>query len=354
MTWPNRYNTVLFHVSSWGILLICIYLWAPRPHDIPETSQLSWIRMLGTIPMIGLFYVHAYWLMPAYFLRKKWWKYLVGVIIAASLASLALTLIGRSLWPSGGVVRASREVTRSRMAAWQIFPCLIFLMASASVGSIRENNRQEKLRKERETDHLRTELSFLRSQVNPHFMLNVLNSMALLARRKSDHLEPAIMELAGLMSYMLHAGIDETIPIEDEINYLRAYIDLQMLRFKDDVLVRFDTANGPKNRYIEPMLLIPLVENAFKHGIGLLKEPVIHIDIDIDAQERLSMTVRNKFNPGLSSPSVRPAGIGLKNLEKRLELIYPGQYELKKTITQTITEDVTENWYIIAINIPLQ
>jgi len=302
---------------------------------------------MSALPMIGLFYVHAYWLMPAYFLQKKWLKYVVGVIIAVIVTSLMLKLVGH-------IIRPSLGPGRDRTPAWQILSCLIFLMASASVGTYRENNRQEKLRKERETDHLSTELSFLRSQVNPHFMLNVLNSMALLARRKSEHLEPAIMKLAGLMSYMLYAGIDESIPVEDEINYLQGYIDLQMLRFKDDVVVHFDTTNAPKNRYIEPMLLIPLVENAFKHGIGLVKEPIIDINITMENQERLSMTVRNKFTPGLSSEVEHPTGIGLKNLEKRLELIYPGQYELQKTITHTATEDVHENWYIITINIPLQ
>ena len=347
MAWPNRYNTVLFHVSSWGILLVCIYLWAPHPHDMPETPEFNRMRILSALPLIGLFYLNAYWLMPVYFVKKKWLNYGMGVIILALLTSWCLHLIGRALRPPA-------SVAHERTAAWQVISCLIFLMASASVGAIRQNNRQEKLRKERETDHLRTELSFLRSQVNPHFMLNVLNSMALLARRKSEHLENAIMELAGLMSYMLHAGIDETIPLEDEVNYLRAYIDLQMLRFRDDVKVSFDTTNVSGNRYVEPMLLIPLVENAFKHGIGLVKEPTIDIELRIGEMDRLSMTVRNKFVPGLTSAGPGPAGIGLKNLQKRLALIYPGRHDLKTTITPVAAGESIENWYLITINIPLQ
>src|SRR6202012_1062178 len=152
----------------------------------------------------------------------------------------------------------------------QSFPLLAILMASSSLGISREFAKLEKSRKEKENEHLRTELSFLRTQVNPHFMLNVLNSMVLLARKKSDLLEPVLMELARLMNYMLYDANNEKICLEDEIDYLRAYIDLQMLRFGGDVNVTFKVPENINGSYIEPMLLIPLVENAFKHGIGLV------------------------------------------------------------------------------------
>jgi LytS/YehU family sensor histidine kinase len=237
----------------------------------------------------------------------------------------------------------------------RIFPGLFFLMASASLGAFRENFRLEKIRKEKETEHLRTELSFLRAQVNPHFMLNVLNSMALLARRKSDLLEPVLMELAGLMNYMLYEANNEKIRLEDEIIYLRAYIDLQMLRFGDDVTVQFTIPEQIKNKHIEPMLLIPLVENAFKHGIGLVNSPVITIDIEIGKEEdRLSMTVKNKYNPLIKLQENKPPGIGLKNLKKRLELIYPGEFELNSMGNFNANEITTESWYMITLNIPLQ
>jgi len=194
----------------------------------------------------------------------------------------------------------------------------------------------------------------LRGQVNPHFMLNVLNSMVLLARRKSDLLEPVLLELAGLMSYMLYDTNNEKISLEDEIRYLRAYIDLQLLRFGDDVTVQFNTSGLLDNRYIEPMLLIPLVENAFKHGIGLVGQPEIGIDIRAVAADRLSMTVRNRYNPLIGSTDNRPPGIGLKNLRKRLELIYPGEFELNIVNNEHVDAILAENWFIITLNIPLQ
>jgi two-component system LytT family sensor kinase len=226
-------------------------------------------------------------------------------------------------------------------------------MAGASLGISRENTKLEKRQKEKETEHLRTELSFLRTQVNPHFMLNVLNSMALLARKKSDLLEPVLMELARLMNYMLYDANNEKISLEDEIGYLQAYIDLQMLRFGGDVTVRFNTPQTTNGSYIEPMLLIPMVENAFKHGIGLVKDPIILIDIS-EKCERLNMTVKNKFSPLIRQQGSKPSGIGLNNLKKRLELIYPGQFELQRTDSLRVDHVEMENWFIITLNIPLQ
>ncbi len=185
-------------------------------------------------------------------------------------------------------------------------------------------------------------------------MLNVLNSMALLARKKSDLLEPVLMELARLMNYMLYDANNEKIVLEDEIGYLQAYIDLQMLRFGGDVTVSFNTPSTTNGSYIEPMLLIPLVENAFKHGIGLVRDPMIFIDIAGDGHNRLNMTVKNKYNPLVRQQENRTSGIGLANLKKRLDLIYPGDFELLRTDSLRVDAADTENWFIITLNIPLQ
>ena len=101
------------------------------------------------------------------------------------------------------------------------------------------------------------------------------------------------------------------------------------------------------------MLLIPMVENAFKHGIGLVKDPIILIDIS-EKDERLTMTVRNKYSPLIRQQGTRPSGIGLNNLKKRLELIYPGEFELQKTDSLRVDHVEMENWFIITLNIPLQ
>jgi two-component system, LytTR family, sensor kinase len=344
----HRIYILLAHISLWAVLFICVFLFRPHNPGMNEIPITGTQLLVSGLSFMAVFYLHAYWLMPGWLFRKKIAGYvfsLAGIWLAAAALPVLFYYVTTDL-PFG--VQLLRAILR------RMLPVQFFVMASACVGAFRETLRLEKKRKEKETEHLRTELAFLRGQVNPHFMLNVLNSMVLLARRKSDLLEPVLMELAGLMSYMLYNTNNEKIGLEDEIKYLQAYIDLQLLRFGDDVTVQFNTSGMLDNRYIEPMLLIPLVENAFKHGIGLVGQPEIGIDIRAEEEDRLSMTVRNKYNPLIGGSDNRPTGIGLKNLRKRLELIYPGQYELNTGNNYLVDSILAENWFIITLNIPLQ
>ena len=344
----RRIYIVLAHISLWAVLFICVILFRPHNPGMNEIPITYTQLLVSGLCFMAIFYLHAYWLMPMYLFRKKIGVYalsLAGVWVATAALPVLFFYLTNDQTSS---IKLFPGILR------RMLPVQFFVMASASLGAFRETFRLEKNRKEKETEHLRTELSFLRGQVNPHFMLNVLNSMVLLARRKSDLLEPVLLELAGLISYMVYNTNNEKISLEDEIRYLRAYIDLQLLRFGDDVTVQFNTPGLLNNRYIEPMLLIPLVENAFKHGIGLVGQPEIGIDIRSVEDDRLSMTVRNKYNPLIASTDNRPPGIGLKNLRKRLELIYPGQFELNIGNNDHVDTILAENWFNITLNIPLQ
>lgn len=344
----NRAFTILLHASVWTVLMLCVWVWRPMQEvKIVWRPQLTgWFIFLSAIPFITLFYVNAFVLVPVYFTRKRKLSYFLFAALAWLITVVLAQLIAYIQQPPPPGLHM---ITLRRS-----FPGLVIVMASSLVGMSRLNARLERSTKEKENEHLRTELSFLRTQVNPHFMLNVLNSMALLARKKSDLLEPVLMELARLMNYMLYDAANERISLEDEIGYLRAYIDLQMLRFGSDVKVRFNVPEQLNGSCIEPMLLIPLVENAFKHGIGLIDDPVIFIDIITEGHSELRMTVKNKYNPRVRQQAARTSGIGLANLNKRLELIYPGRFQLEKTDSLHIGATEEESWFIITLNIPLE
>lgn len=337
--------SALLHFCIWGALLLCSLLLAPRQMATREGPISNWQLCWTILPFIAAFYVHAYWLIPAYLFRKKRVAYGLGVIMVIAGAALLSALSQYMGTPTSKPYYLG--------ALRRVFPAAFFVLTGASLAAFRQNFHLEKDRKEKETEHLRTELSFLRAQVNPHFMLNVLNSMTLLARKKSDLLEPALLELAGLMNYMLYGANNEKIRLEDEIEYLRAYIDLQMLRFKDDVTLQFNTPQLVREAYIEPMLLIPLVENAFKHGIGLVENPIILIDIRVEENNSLSVIVKNKYNHFIRQEEKTPPGIGLINLKKRLELIYPGEFRLITAKNYQTNTTLSENWFEIALNIPL-
>jgi LytS/YehU family sensor histidine kinase len=191
-----------------------------------------------------------------------------------------------------------------------------------------EKIRAEKLQKENEALRLGMEVKFLRSQISPHFLFNILTNLVSLARKKSDNLETSLLMLSGLMRYMLYdAG--KRISLQQEVEYLESYIELQKLRFGRDVKIVFnrELSQEEVNYSIEPMLLIPFIENAFKHGTGYVDQPFIDINL-IVSEGVLAFQVKNKFNLGPDTSKDESSGIGLSNVRSRLALLYPGRHEL--------------------------
>jgi LytS/YehU family sensor histidine kinase len=205
----------------------------------------------------------------------------------------------------------------------KIFIGLFVLGTATSYRFIVDVITSDRLQKET----LTMELSFLRSQVSPHFMFNALNSMVSLARKKSDLLEPALLKMSNLMHYMLYDSDEEKVSLHKEVEYIRSYIDLQTMRFGDSVKILFMVQPGNYSHIIEPMLLIPLIENAFKHGVNVADEPEINIELAV-AEKEVSLTVSNKTIHYTAQVADKTKGIGLTNLERRLKILYPGKHQL--------------------------
>jgi LytS/YehU family sensor histidine kinase len=209
---------------------------------------------------------------------------------------------------------------------------------------IRDRTIADRIAREKETENLKTELSLLRSQASPHFMFNVLNNMVALARKKSDLLEPSLLKFSSLMRYMLYETDEDKVPLEKEIEYLQSYIDLQQLRFGKNVVIDVDMQSADGNYEIEPMLLIPFVENAFKHGTGMIEEA--HIGISLKTEKGLLLfMVKNKYNPASIEIKDKTSGIGLNNVRRRLNLLYGNKQQLQ------ITEK--DNWFTVSLKLNL-
>ena len=212
-----------------------------------------------------------------------------------------------------------------------LFGYIFIVGISCSYRIIVDHFKNQKVTKERETENLKTELSFLRSQVSPHFMFNVLNNLVSLARKKSDKMEPALLQLSALLRYMLYEGNENKIPVKQEIGYLQGYIDLQKLRFGEDVDVLFSVSGDTDSFQLEPMILIPFVENAFKHGMGTLEKAKIDIKLAV-FEDYLTFEVENDIAPNTDTKD-NSSGIGLVNTKRRLELLYRKTYQLNITDT---------------------
>lgn len=177
---------------------------------------------------------------------------------------------------------------------------------------------------------LQTELNLLKAQINPHFLFNTLNNLFGLARKRDRRTADGIAQLSHLMRYMIYDSKVEQIELEKEVEQIKRLIDLQKLRFllEDDIDIDFQVKGNITELKIPPMLLIPFVENAFKHGISLSKKSFIKIDLKIKEQY-LHFHIINTIHRKKYNDNETESGLGLENVKRRLELLYPDGYKLE-------------------------
>jgi LytS/YehU family sensor histidine kinase len=164
--------------------------------------------------------------------------------------------------------------------------------------------------------------------VNPHFLFNTLNNINALVNRDPEHTSRSIVRLSNIMRYMLHEAANERVSITKEVEYLKSYIELLSLRIDRTDYIKFTVAGNPDGIMIPPMLFIPFVENAFKHGLKDAESPGIVINLDI-AREKILFRVENFIRHASVGDAPDHHGIGLANLKKRLGLLYPGRHKLE-------------------------
>jgi LytS/YehU family sensor histidine kinase len=176
------------------------------------------------------------------------------------------------------------------------------------------------------TEKLEAELKMLKSQIHPHFLFNTLNNIYALAMKKSDEAPDMIVKLSEILDFLLYESQAEIVGVEREIEMLNNYIDLEKIRYGERLSIDFKIEGDYQNRVIAPMLLLPFVENSFKHGAsGLRDKAWIKIHLVLDS-ENLKFSVDNNIAENKDKNST--GGIGLENVRKRLDLTYPGQYTL--------------------------
>jgi LytS/YehU family sensor histidine kinase len=225
------------------------------------------------------------------------------------------------------------------------FVNFLFLVLSFGYGFTLQWYSNETQKRELIQDNIQTELNMLKTQVKPHFLFNTLNNIFGLANKNKDPIvADSISKLAEIMRYQTYESKDGRVELNKEIEYLRNYIDLQKLRFAkgDKIKINFSISGDIESVFIEQLILLPLVENAFKHGISLQKESHILINLEIE-KSNLKFHVKNTINPLKTKSIESDSGIGLNNLKKRLDLLYPEKYNLVRK------EDL--NWYEVLLTL---
>jgi LytS/YehU family sensor histidine kinase len=231
---------------------------------------------------------------------------------------------------------------KGKLPPISFFSSIFIIALSTSIKLAQKWFENESKQKEMIHEKMNSELSLLKSQVNPHFLFNTLNGIYSLANAKSEKTAPAIVKLSQLMRYMLDESKQQFVSLSSELDYINTFIDLQRLRLFDNVKVEFNIEGEAENIKIQPLLLIPFVENAFKHGTDSTSDCLINIDLQIK-DKSIYLIVKN--DDLKSRDEDGKSGFGLNNIKRRLELEYPQRHVLNT--------EVIDNVFIVKLFISL-
>lgn len=281
------------------------------------------------IAMPALFYANTYWLIPHYLKPRKWLVYIVALLGLIGALTLSQSILLASITPRPGQSFATALryfILQEDLISGPITLSLIFSFGYRFTRDWLVNlTLIERLNAEKST----AELAFLKTQIQPHFLFNTLNNLYALALEEgSQDTADGIARLGALMRYSLHDAHADTIPLTKELDCIQQYIDLQRLRMLSTQVLQVDfpdLTETPSTDSIAPMLLLPFIENAFKHGTSPTRSTWVRIHISIK-QSMLKLTVENRMIP--QNASQPPSGIGLKNVQNRLEVLYPDRHML--------------------------
>lgn len=291
------------------------------------------IELLNLPVYLFVAYINMLLLFPKLLVRKKYLAYalsVIGILLMGSLLSrvISLNLLAPKYYPSELSVPFLKVHRILKTMLWSLNP-IIFL--TSGIKLFKQWYNQEQQSQELAKEKLSAELNYLKGQVHPHFLFNTLNNLYSLTLHKSDTAPKVVLKLSELMSYMLYDSQTDSVSLDKEITHIKNYIELEKLRYGKRLDVSINISGETTGKRIAPLLLIPFVENAFKHGVSNETDNA-WVTIDIKQKENLlSVKVDNSKSELIEKPDHTDYknGIGLQNVKKRLELLYPGNYDLQ-------------------------
>lgn len=317
----DRYR-IWFHLLFWLVMYLDEFLALFGITSAYEMEEIPFIIIYILIDII-LVYLNFYVLIPQFLLKNKLWRY-------AALTLLSVVIVGLlNLYIAPPIEVAPGEepyvLGLSDFILGTFLPTLTLLGTAIAVKVFKLFLQNQQKFQEIERTSLRTELAYLKDQINPHFLFNVLNNIYVLSRKRPAEASESILLLSDMLRYQLYDCSEEKVSLKNEIDYLKNYLDLDKLR-KSKAQVNFAINGHPNGIQVAPFLFLPFVENAIKHGTSMDNEAKIDIRFDIQ-KDTLHFYIKNT-KP--EQPVVREVGgIGLANVKRRLDLLYPKQHTLK-------------------------
>lgn len=345
----TRRGAIITHVFFFFLFVVVPILVFPRPPGMPFFSMgRAFLQdIVANVMLFCFFYLNYYIFIPRFYFRQKYLAYVGCVLVCLAIAfelphlliSDLLNFNQEFIGPAfdhntpplpGRPTHFTFLVDEMQRHIYQFFTATFFSFL------LRMWERLSALKAEK----LEAELSSLKTQINPHFLFNTLNSIYVLSVKKDDRASDAIIHLSGLMRYVIKDAHDYKIPLQKELDYIRNYIELQKARLGNTTEVRFECSGEPGGKEIAPLILITYIENAFKYGINPdVDDCMVEVNLQVTAAG-IRLYVFNKRVQ--QSPDAGSTGIGMGNTGERLKLLYPGKHVLeisenKETYSVTLT-----------------
>lgn len=328
----QRFLELSIHIVSWLLLFgfPLVFMDRGSGFNLHQFLRHSCVPLCYFI----IFYVNYLWLAPRYLFTDEMRKYVLSntVLILCLSVLLHLFLESISTPPPPEVVRRipSRWIFYARDVGMMVF---VAGLGAAIRTSLRWRETEERLMKA-ESEKTEAELKNLKNQLNPHFLLNTLNNIYALIAFNSDKAQEAVQELSKLLRHVLYDNQQTFVPLEKELDFIRNYVALMRIRLPQQVEVSVNLEAEPRGVWqIAPLIFISLIENAFKHGIDPTGDSFISISITGHTDGTVKCEIMNSNHPK-SGQDKSGSGVGLEQVSKRLELIYPGRYEWIKGVSE--------------------
>jgi hypothetical protein len=334
---------IIAHTAAWiGFFALPYLVFFPRLREFNMSNYMLTVIICNNIFLVFFYYLNTQILIPKLLVKEKWLWY-----VLATLACLIFFLyipreIARIIVPPDpqpnipafirnpaykGIMRGGGGPRRRPLA--DPYNTAIFLLVftvGTCVSVVQRWLETEQNRKETENEKLNTELSFLKSQVNPHFFFNTLNNIYSLAIVKSDKTATAVLKLSSIMRYILAETEQRLVPLQNEIDFIHNYIELQQVRLTNKVRVHFEVSGNTGELLVAPLIFIAFIENAFKYGVSTKEDSVIDFALHTVAN-KIQFSARN-FIVQSENNLQEKTGIGINNVNRRLELLYPEKHQL--------------------------
>jgi sensor histidine kinase YesM len=307
--WSKQvFRHIIYWLCAYGFIYLTVFFW-----DSPSLAfKISTILILpAPIPVYLHFYVQQ-----KFFKQRRYLLYVLSFIIIVIVSAFIIEALFSIIINEPGSHTSG------------IATAIFYIVITTGFKYYRDGVKQQILLQAVEFKQVETELALLKSQVNPHFFFNTLNNLYALSLDKSDLVPEVILKISDLMRYVLDSSKKKTVQLSEEIHFLESYVELEKLRLSGEANIQISVSGNINGKKIAPMLLAPLVENSFKHGLSAsVKDGFIHMNFISDGNDFQFIIENHKLTPTQQEQNCS-SKMGLENMKRRLELLYPESHQL--------------------------